>query len=240
MGVMFRNAVNFDQDLTNWNVSNVTSMDGMFSGAVNFYGDISSWNVSSVTSMGDMFSAHIHFNQDLSTWDVSNVTNMFAMFEDAENFNQDLSSWDISSVEEMNDMFNGTQSLSDYNKCAIHTSFSSNANWPYDWSESCNLSNETSLIAPQNFSLHQNYPNPFNPTTTLKYELPEDSFVDVTVYDMLGNVVNNLVNANQSSGYKSIQWDATKNNGEPVSAGVYLYRIQASDFVVTKKMILLK
>ena len=57
---------------------------------------------------------------------------------------------------------------------------------------------------------------------------------------MLGNVVNNLINTNQSSGYKSVQWDATNNQGEPVSAGVYLYKIQVGDFVDTKKMILLK
>ena len=95
-------------------------------------------------------------------------------------------------------------------------------------------------ITPLSFRLHQNYPNPFNPITTVRYELPEDSFVDVTVYDMLGNVVNNLVNTNQSSGYKSVQCDATNNQGEPVSAGVYLYKIQAGDFVDTKKMILLK
>ena len=57
---------------------------------------------------------------------------------------------------------------------------------------------------------------------------------------MLGNVVNNLVNANESPGYKSIQWDATNNKGEPVSSGVYLYKIQAGNFVDTKKMILLK
>ena len=64
--------------------------------------------------------------------------------------------------------------------------------------------------------------------------------MDITIYDMLGNVVNNLVKTNQSSGYKSIQWDATNNQGEPVSAGVYLYKIQAGDFADTKKMILLK
>jgi len=95
-------------------------------------------------------------------------------------------------------------------------------------------------VMPSNYFLSQNFPNPFNPITTLKYELPEDSFVDVTIYDMLGNVVNNLINTNQSSGYKSVQWDATNNQGEPVSAGVYLYKIQAGDFVDTKKMILLK
>ena len=57
---------------------------------------------------------------------------------------------------------------------------------------------------------------------------------------MLGNVVNNLVKTNQSSGYKSIKWNATNNQGEPVSAGVYLYKIQSGGFVDTKKMILLK
>jgi len=95
-------------------------------------------------------------------------------------------------------------------------------------------------ITPLSFRLHQNFPNPFNPITTLRYDLPEDGLVDITVYDMLGNKVNNLVNTNQSSGHKSIQWDATNNQGEPVSAGVYLYKIQAGDFVDTKKMILLK
>ena len=57
---------------------------------------------------------------------------------------------------------------------------------------------------------------------------------------MLGNVVYNLVNANESPGYKSVQWNATNNQGEPVSAGVYLYKIQAGDFVDTRKMILFK
>ena len=57
---------------------------------------------------------------------------------------------------------------------------------------------------------------------------------------MLGNVVNNLVNANQSSGYKSVQWDATNNQGQPVSAGVYIYSIETKNFRQTKKMILLK
>ena len=95
-------------------------------------------------------------------------------------------------------------------------------------------------VMPSNYFLSQNFPNPFNPVTTLKYDLLENGLVNITIYDMLGNVVNNLVNANQSSGYKSIQWNATNNQGEPVSAGVYLYKIQAGDFVDTKKMILLK
>ena len=93
-----------------------------------------------------------------------------------------------------------------------------------------------------NFSLNNiyNYPNPFNPITTLRYDLPEDAFVRITVYDMLGKVVSNLLNTNQSSGNKSVQWNATNNQGQPVSAGLYLYTIEAGDFRQTKKMILLK
>ena len=93
-----------------------------------------------------------------------------------------------------------------------------------------------------NFSLNNiyNYPNPFNPITTLRYDLPEDAFVRITLYDMLGKVVSNLLNTNQSSGNKSVQWNATNNQGQPVSAGLYLYTIEAGDFRQTKKMILLK
>ena len=93
---------------------------------------------------------------------------------------------------------------------------------------------------PTHYVLHQNYPNPFNPITTLGYDLQQDGLVNITIYDMLGNAVNTLVNTNQSSGYKSIQWDATNNQTEPVSAGVYLYSIQAGEFRSTKKMVLLK
>ena len=92
----------------------------------------------------------------------------------------------------------------------------------------------------ENFNFFNNYPNPFNPITNLTYELSDDAYVSITIYDMLGNVINNLVDANQLSGYKSIQWNATNNKGEPVSAGVYLYKIQAGDFIDTKKMVLLK
>ena len=105
---------------------------------------------------------------------------------------------------------------------------------------SLQLMGVSSSKIPEQFILYPNYPNPFNPVTTIRYDLSNESFVDITIYDMLGNVVNNLVNTSQSYGYKSIQWNATNNQGEPVSAGVYLYKIQAGNFVDTKKMILLK
>jgi len=93
---------------------------------------------------------------------------------------------------------------------------------------------------PRNFKLFSPYPNPFNPVTTLRYDLPEHSYVNVTIYDMLGREIKTLVNTIQDAGFKSVIWDATNDHGKPVSAGVYLYQIQAGEFVQTKKMVLLK
>ena len=93
---------------------------------------------------------------------------------------------------------------------------------------------------PAIFTLHQNFPNPFNPITTLRYDLPLDALVTLSIYDMLGRKITQLVSTNQEAGFKSVQWDATDSKGRPVSAGVYLYQIQAGVFVQTKKMVLLK
>ena len=93
---------------------------------------------------------------------------------------------------------------------------------------------------PNGYGLNQNYPNPFNPTTTLSYELPKDVFVNIVIYNTMGKIIKTLVNDFQTSGYKIIKWDATNEQDYPVSAGLYIYKIQAGDFVDTKKMILLK
>ena len=93
---------------------------------------------------------------------------------------------------------------------------------------------------PITFVLYQNYPNPFNPVTQIRYDLREDALVKITIYDMMGRVVRTLVNKQQNAGYKSIRWDATNNAGSAVSAGLYLYMIQAGDFRHTRKMVLLK
>ena len=103
-----------------------------------------------------------------------------------------------------------------------------------------NSAGEHSNLIPNKFSLYQNYPNPFNPITTVSYDLPEDSFVNITIYDILGMKVKTVVNTTQNAGYKSVIWDATDSLGKPVSAGVYLFQIQAEDFRQTKKMVLLK
>ena len=101
------------------------------------------------------------------------------------------------------------------------------------------LSSQAETV-PNDFNVIQNNPNPFNPVTTLRYKLPRESFVNITIYNMLGNLVNNLVSQKQIAGYKSVQWNATNNQGQPVSAGVYFYTIQAGEFRQTKKMVLIK
>jgi hypothetical protein len=93
---------------------------------------------------------------------------------------------------------------------------------------------------PITYNLYNAYPNPFNPVTTLHYDLSQDAMVNITIYNMMGRIVSNLVSSQQNAGYKSIQWNATNNIGQPVSAGVYLYSIEAGEFRQTKKMILLK
>jgi hypothetical protein len=93
---------------------------------------------------------------------------------------------------------------------------------------------------PEVFALHQNYPNPFNPTTQIRYDLPEDAMVSITIYDLMGRSIKSLVNSNQSAGYRSVRWNATNNLGEPVSAGMYIYTLQAGQFRQIKKMVLLK
>tara|TARA_B110000116_G_scaffold222363_1_gene201158 strand:+ start:576 stop:2249 length:1674 start_codon:yes stop_codon:yes gene_type:complete len=95
-------------------------------------------------------------------------------------------------------------------------------------------------IIPITYLLHQNYPNPFNPITSLRYDLPEDGVVNITIYDIMGRIVKTLVNDSQTAGYKSIQWNAANDRNESVSAGLYLYTIQAGEFRQTKKMVLLK
>ena len=101
---LFNDNTAFNQDISSWDVSNVTDMSGMFYGSP-FNQDISSWDLGSVTNMDSMFQNATSFNQDNSSWDVSNVISMSGMFQNATAFNQDISSWDVSSVTVMSEMF---------------------------------------------------------------------------------------------------------------------------------------
>ena len=108
---MFSSTHTFDDDLSDWDVSEMTSLRYMFDRAHAFNGDISDWDVSKVTDMTYMFSGASNFNGDLSDWDVSKVTRMTQMFQHATSFNGDISDWDVSSVEDMHGMFIGASSF---------------------------------------------------------------------------------------------------------------------------------
>ena len=114
MNGMFSDCRNFNSDLSNWDVSNVKSMRRMFSNCKNFNCDLSKWNVSNVEDMGFMFLSCDNFNSDgksLNNWDVSNVQDMGYMFQDCYNFNSDLSKWNVSEVTDMKYMFHDCKSL---------------------------------------------------------------------------------------------------------------------------------
>ena len=93
---------------------------------------------------------------------------------------------------------------------------------------------------PDEFSLSQNYPNPFNPLTKLDYTLPKRSRVIVTIYNVLGKEIVNLINSEQEYGYHSVSWSGSDSQGRPVSSGVYFAQMISEGFHQTKKMLLLK
>ena len=95
-------------------------------------------------------------------------------------------------------------------------------------------------IFPMEFKLYPSHPNPFNPYTHIRFSLQTDAYVSITIYDMMGRQVRSLVNQQISAGYHTALWNSINNLGSPVSAGVYIYSIQAGKFVQTRKMVLLK
>jgi hypothetical protein len=88
---------------------------------------------------------------------------------------------------------------------------------------------------PKEFRLEQNYPNPFNPTTTIKFSLPKEGYVEIKLYDVLGKEVATLVKDPYKAGVYSVTFD-----GSRLASGVYFYRIEAGDFRAVKKMVLIK
>ncbi|NQV41802.1 MAG: SBBP repeat-containing protein [Candidatus Marinimicrobia bacterium] len=96
------------------------------------------------------------------------------------------------------------------------------------------------ISIPAGFDLHQNYPNPFNPNTTISYELPEQTTVSLTVYDVRGQEVLTLQESVQSPGRYEVQWNGLNRSGNPVSTGVYFARLDAGEFSQTIKMLMIK
>ena len=95
-------------------------------------------------------------------------------------------------------------------------------------------------LLPMAFALYQNYPNPFNPTTIITYDLPEATRVELVIYDVLGQHVATMKNAQQEAGAYQFRWNGTNDSGAPVSTGLYFYRLNAGTNSATKKMIFMK
>jgi flagellar hook assembly protein FlgD len=95
-------------------------------------------------------------------------------------------------------------------------------------------------ILPDAFSLSQNYPNPFNPETIIKYALPEGGYVELTIYNLLGQKVKTLVSQYQNAGYKTVRWNGRDEKGNEIASGVYFYKIETPKYSETKKMVSLR
>jgi flagellar hook assembly protein FlgD len=106
--------------------------------------------------------------------------------------------------------------------------------------EEITLGNTSIREIPTSFAIQNNYPNPFNPTTTVKYQIPENTHVRLVVYNMLGQRVRTIVDQPREAGYYSVQWDGKNDYGVSITSGIYVYRIQAGSFVAARKMNLIK
>lgn len=96
------------------------------------------------------------------------------------------------------------------------------------------------LSRPNSFTLSQNFPNPFNPSTTITFDLTEDTNVKISIYDMTGRLIRRLVNQPMTIGKKVINWDGRDKDGNLVSGGIYFYNLQSGGYSQTKKMVLMK
>jgi len=92
----------------------------------------------------------------------------------------------------------------------------------------------------ETYSLFQNYPNPFNPTTTIQYQLPIAEYVEISIYNTLGQRIRTLLKKWQLAGRYQVIWNGKDDKGRPVASGVYVYQIKAGDFVKARKMVLMR
>ena len=95
-------------------------------------------------------------------------------------------------------------------------------------------------ILPLEYSLNQNFPNPFNPSTSISFSIPKDGNVNLSVFNLNGHRVKDLINGNINAGIHTVTWNGFNSDGKPVSSGVYLYIIKSDSFSAMKKMILMK
>ena len=98
----------------------------------------------------------------------------------------------------------------------------------------------TTFVLPDDYTLWQNWPNPFNPETQIRYSLPQESFVELIVYDLIGQTVRTLVFDYQQRGSYTLTWDGRDHSGYAAAAGIYLYSLRVGDVIQTRKMALIR
>ena len=113
-------------------------------------------------------------------------------------------------------------------------------NFTVNGSDGMILDADDSDARPDIFSLGQNYPNPFNPTTRVDYSLARGSDVTIVVYNVLGQMVNTLVDEQMAAGEHSVIWNGDDSRGSEVASGIYFYRMVSDEFVETHKMVLMR
>ena len=96
------------------------------------------------------------------------------------------------------------------------------------------------LVLPQQYTLYQNYPNPFNPVTNMAFDLPEQGYVTLLVYDIMGREISRIFDGDLSGGYYKFNWDGKHSSGHAAPSGIYFYRLTAGNFHQTRKMLIIK
>ena len=109
-----------------------------------------------------------------------------------------------------------------------------------DWDNPIGIEDNEPQQLTKEFNLRQNYPNPFNPATTIQYNLPKSSFVELTIYNLTGQKIKTLVNFMQTAGMQSTVWNGKDINGKDVPSGIYIYTLKTNEMLESKKMLLIR
>jgi hypothetical protein len=234
-----------------WNINSVSSHDGLFSLTDSPIGGYSN-NTDSWAGLKDGLDLTSAISPQLSFWHRYSLWVYDSCFVEISTDKKD--SW-----ERLLPGFGGSQSewtqmnfpLDSYVACSdfkfrfhiISDSLGTSDGWYIDdvkiRLKTTSVPEEPSST-PICFNLYQNYPNPFNPTTVVKFEIVQPAKVSLKIYNILGQSVKVLIDEEKVAGAYTTYWDGNDQNGQPVSSGIYFYKLEAGDFTEVKKMALIK